>query len=242
MLNIIFDDLNLKSCVSHQNNINSESLKHIFAQAYLGFLFQHATEGFLEKTAFKYFLKDSEKFLPKVASLNPIQVLKAKAYQVLGQKVKFVHLNSESDRKEMFTTQVLLHLEGIIAEHSSVSKMYAKKKAIKNATKYVLDKEAETSQYKLFITKNNVTEQEKTNRIKAEKHKKHLTLIEEKRLKREAEKEIKRVEAKEKEIRRLLNKKGVKNRVVGKQKPAFTEVDLKNMSTAKRRRIEDKLK
>ena len=112
----------------------------------------------------------------------------------------------------MFTSQVLLNLDGNIAEHSSVSQIYAKKKALKIATKYVLDKEALLPEYKEFMAKKLIAEQESQNRLKAEKQKNHLAHLEEKRLKRAAEKEIKRIEAKEREIRRVLNKANAKNR------------------------------
>ncbi|WP_255065619.1 cell envelope integrity protein TolA [Lacihabitans sp. LS3-19] len=211
-LSEIFDTLNLQKVVSLHPSLKLENLKHIFALSYLGFLYENAQKEYIKEISLKYFINTSEHFLPKVHALNTIEILKAKAEEILKQKITFLHSSIETENQVLFKTQVLLNLTGPIAEHSSVSQLYAKKKAIKIALKYILEKEAEKPEYKIFIEKQKIAEEEKQKREKAEKQKKHLAFIKEKREKREIEKEIKRKEAKEREIRRVLNKQNAKNR------------------------------
>jgi hypothetical protein len=241
----VFDELNLNKVVSAQESIDINKIKHFFALGYLGFVYQHCTETFIEETAVKYFLKGSEQYLPKTVALNPIQILKAKAEQVLNQKIKVISSQTKADGIYLYTYQVTASIDGLIGSHTSKSEIYAKKKAIKNALTYVLNKEAMSPAYQSLTEKRKLIAAEKLIRDKALKQKQHEAFIKEKHDKRAIEKELKRLEAKEREYRRVLNKKGAKNRVdTPKKKEELKKLakEMETMSSAKRRRIEDKLK
>jgi hypothetical protein len=243
-LSVLADDLNLPQLATVHETINVEKIKHILALAYLGFVFEKCKVEFQEEIALKYFLVDSDKFIPKTHSINLIDVLKTKADLILGQKIRFRHTDFKKEGLLLFKTEILNNLGEIIGEHTSKSKVYAKKKAIKIATKFILEKEAELPEFQSFIAKKKIAEEEKQNRLKAEKQKKHFVFLEEKRVKREVEKERKRKEAKERDIQRVLNKKNRKKNPrteTDKEKilKALADPDL---SSSKKQFLEDKLK
>jgi hypothetical protein len=238
----IFDELGLEHVVSAHESVEIHKIKHVFALGYLGFVFQYCSVTFIEQTAVKYFLDGNEQYLPKTVAVNPIQILKAKAEQVLKQKIKIIETHLSDN---LHNVVISVNLNGVIASHSSKSKLYAKKKAIKLALAYVLDKESESPEFKVFEEKKEIAEAEKQIREKALKQQKHYAFIKEKHDARAIEKERKRLEGKEREIRRVLNKKGAKNRVeTPKKKEELKKLakEMETMSAAKRRRIEDKLK
>lgn len=182
-------------------------LKHIFSQALLGFIQQHATERFKQDFAFRYFLKGSENSLPKTHKVNEIQILKAKAEQVLKERITFRHGEKNDNDRILYFTQVVLSSGITIGEHESVSKTYAKKKAVKNAVRYVMGKEAETPEFQRFAEKKQISDNEKALQEKAERQKQHDAFITKKGEKRIRVRMEKKVLAKEREYQRLLNKK-----------------------------------
>lgn len=204
----VFDFLGLYDVVTIHSKLDFEKLKHIFALAYLGFVKKHCSAEFIEKTAYEFFIKPNGHYIPKVVSVNAIEMLKAKAEQILKGKVKII----QSEKDNLKTCQILLQNGLLIGEHQSISKLYAKKKAVKNALKYVLEAESESPAFKAMILKQKLLEAEKAKKEKALKQKKHQAYIEQKRIKRLEIKEIKRTEAKERDIRRTINKQNANNK------------------------------
>ena len=208
----IFNELKLEKCVSFNSGINLDKIKHIFSLAYLGFIYQHGEENLLKETALKYFLNTTNHLLPKSVVLNQIQALKIKAKQVLDKKIKILQFEEINENQVLFTTEIVTDSEEVIGQHKSVSQTYAKEKAIKNALRYISAKEEESVERQNFIIKKGEETKKELDEAKAKKNKIHIAFIEEKRLKREVEKEIKNKAAKEREIRRVLNKQNVKKR------------------------------
>jgi hypothetical protein len=241
----IFDEFELKHCVTLHPNLDSEKLKHVFAHALLGFIYLHATSAAKQAFAFRYFLNDSAHLLPKTHRLNEVHILKAKAQQVLNERIALQHHKINSDGIVLYNTKVFLTSGQQIGEHQSISETYARKKAVKNALKHLLNLEAQTPEYQQLMAKKTIAENEKIARQKAEKQKEHKARMEEKQKERAILKQQKRKEAQEREIARLLNKRNNKKRkeTTPTDKNKILEA-LKdpNLTPSKRRFLEDKLK
>jgi hypothetical protein len=236
-LAVLFDDLQLQNCITLHQNLDYKNLKHVFANAYLGFVHQHGTEAFVRASIHQYFLKDSDHLLPKAISQNLILILKSKVDEVLSEKIKIIN---DADN-ELFRSKVVLSSGIIIGEHSSKSKVYAKKRAIKLALKYVLEIEAQRPEIIAFNEKQKLREQEQKNRQKAENIKVHDALMQTKKAERLAINKANKEKAEAKETNRILNKKRAKNSPIKSKSSNITQ-DLSTMSANKRRHLEDKQK
>lgn len=243
-LALIFDEWELEKCVQVREGMDFNKLKHVFTQALLGFIYLHGTDDFKQEFVYRYFLKDSEHLLPKAHRMNQVLVLKAKAAQVLDEKVKMKHERADDGESVMYTTQVLLSTGEVIGSHSSKSSTYARKKAVKNALKHVLEIEAATPKFQEIAEKQAVRDTEAAKRAKAERQKEHLERMESKRIKRAAVKEQKKQEALEREIKRVLNKKNAKARgkALTEREKILEQLADPNIAPSKRQFLEDKLK
>lgn len=221
----IFDELELQHCLSIHEKLDSNKLKHVFTYALLGFIQQNATEEFKQDFAFRYFLKGTENSLPKSHRINEVQALKAKTKEVLSERISFINTHEIVDQKTLYKTQVLLTSGGVIGEHESVSKTYAKKKAVKNAFRYVLEKEAATPEYQRFAEKKQISDNEKVLREKAERQKQHEAFITKKKVRRTRVKAEKKALAQEREFQRVLTKKSLKTPKEPKVKKIKKEID-----------------
>jgi hypothetical protein len=236
----IFDELDLELLISYKTGFDFKSQKHIFTAGLLGFLYENATEEYNQSFISKYFLAETNKILPKTNALNIIQILQAKAEQILKQKVKIVFTNENTGVDKVFITKVLLSLGEMIGQHSSKSEVYSKKKAIKQALDYLLKIESESPIFKSMEARKLAEETRKKNTDKKHLAIKHKQFLQEKAEKRKLEVEIKNKEAKEREYNRLLNKKNLK---LG-EKPAkkTKEIDTTKLSANKKQRLIDKAK
>lgn len=145
----------------------------------------------------------------------------------------------------VFTCKVFTDSKNVLGEHSSLSETYAKKKAIKLALKQVLEIEAQKPEHQALIARNKLVANEKLIREKSLKQKKHDALIVEKKANRLIKKEKIRIEAKEREFKRTLNKANAKKKVdanANKAKNIKFDGDITILSANKRRHLEDKLK
>lgn len=145
----------------------------------------------------------------------------------------------------VFTCKVFNDSKNVLGEHRSVSETYAKKKAVKLALKQVLEIEAQNPEHQALIARNKLVANEKLIRKKSLKQKKHDALIVEKKANRLIKKEKIRIEAKEREFKRTLNKANAKKKVdanANKAKNIKFDGDITILSANKRRHLEDKLK
>lgn len=207
-----------------------ESHKHIFTLAYLGFLAEHATTDYQIETANALFLQANNQSMPKTTGINLVQLLKAKADQICGQKIKIRYEQTSVEDKVLHITQVCLTSGDVIGRHESVSKLYSKKKALKLAMLHLLDMEAKTPAFQEMAKKQEEAERLKKEREKAEKAKKHLAFLQQKQETRTKIRQEKKQEAKEREIQRNLNKANAKKRGTGKTDKEKITVPLKNPS------------
>lgn len=97
--------------------------------------------------------------------------MQAKTGQVLDDRIKLIHSEEIITNQVFYITEVLLSSDKVIGSHRSVSKVYANKKAVKDALKYVLDVEAQTPAFQLFEQKKAVANEQQQLREKAEKQK-----------------------------------------------------------------------
>jgi hypothetical protein len=236
----IFDIIELEHVISYKTGFDFKTQKHIFTAAFLGFLYENASEEYIHTFIAKHFLADSSAIIPKTNSVNIIQILQAKAEQIIKQKVKIEYTNEKTSLGKIFTTKVLISSEEIIGHHISKSEIYAKKKAIKLALDYLLKIESESELFKSIQARKLTEETRKKNTDKKLMAFKHQQFLEEKREKRKLEVEIKTKEAKEREFNRLLNKKNLK--FGEKSKKKTEEVDKSKLSSNKKQRLIDKAK
>jgi hypothetical protein len=240
----IFDELHFEHLISFKAGFDFKTQKHIFTAGFLGFLYENATEEYNQAFIFKHFLADSKAIIPKTNSINLIQILQAKAEQIIKQKVKIEYSKEKLNGDNTFIVKVLLNQGEIIGQHASKSEIYAKKKAIKLALDYLLKIESESPIFKSMEARKLSEETRKKNTNKKQIAINHQQFLQEKAEKRKLAVEIKTKEAKEREYNRLLNKKNLKLGEKPKKKlvAKITEVELSTMSANKRQRIQDKLK
>ena len=220
-LSKLYDELQLGEVVKIHSSLNADNLKHIFASAYLGFLYQNATEDFIRKTIVKYFLEDSTHLMPKSKPVNVFAILKAKVEIVLQSKVKLHYSTTQVETNILHETKVLLTSGECIGYHSSVSETYSKKKAIKLALKYVLTCEAARPENIEAESVRQLVEERRKEREKVEKQKIHELLIIQKQEKRAVVRERKGKDAKAREQRRSLNKANAKSNKLKKDKKSL---------------------
>ncbi len=239
-LSEIFDKLELDHLITYKAGFDYKGQKHIFAAAFFGFLYENATDEYCTSFINKYFILRSDNFLPKTQSINIIQILQAKAEQVIKEKIKLVYTQKGEKENSLFGCSIYTKTDTLIAQHESKSATYAKKKAIKLALNYLLTIERESPTFKAMEARLLAEESRKKSIQKKLIQVNHQQFLQEKAEKRKLAVEIKRKEAKEREYKRLLNKKNLK--LGEKPSKISKEIDTANMSSKNKQRHIDKAK
>ncbi len=240
-LNHIYEKYRLGRCVRYGSDFVLENHHHVFVYALLGFVCQYAEEKHLLRFIYSNFLASTEHLMPGKAKsvdtwsqclyvskmfYNAIPTLKIEESE--GEYICYVMVNEQS-----------------IAQHKSKSKVYARKKAIKNALLHIVDQQNKAWDNNPIM----IELRQKRKKQEAEK------LAKEKALKLQAyrEKQQQRTEAalKRKQERKVLNQQKDLERRKAKAKAKKRKEEqealrkkqkqnLANISVAKRRHLQDK--
>lgn len=243
----LYEQWELQTLVRCADTFPVEKHRHIFAYAILGFLYRHTAQNELQFFINKQFFAPYQHLLAPSAKGNLTAQLRLKCYQVWNQHPK---ISVEKDENNTYKVRVKI-TEKLLAEAESKSEVYARKKALKKALIAVI--EEEISQNEVLQARIEARKAEALARKEAEQkayEAEYLANKQSKQAERETRKKAKAQAAKLQDAQRRQAKKNAKERaektsetqLSKKQIEALLEKEGHLMSSAKRRRLEDKLK
>lgn len=226
-------------------NLEINTQKHVFVNAFLGFIVDNATEKQLKKFSFDLFIVPNDHLLPQNhLHKNQWAQLQFLCKQQFEAKPKLeLTLNEQKEN----SIKITLKAE-TIAESTSVSYKYAKKKSIAQALKYVLSHiEEKLKKDPKHIESEKIKEAQlvqKTETLKQAKQQKHQFRITAHANKMAIIRKQKEIEAKEKDKKRKETKQLVKDKKSRKGADTiyrdYTAEEIAAMSVSKRRNLQDK--
>ncbi|MCC5945973.1 MAG: hypothetical protein JJT94_13660 [Bernardetiaceae bacterium] len=242
-----YEKYELHDLVRYDKNFPIENHRHIFAYALLGFLYQHTARDELKFFINNQIIAPHQHLLAQSAKKDTMGQLRIKCYQVWNQHPKVSICKTEASIYE-----VKIHItDKILAIAQSKSETYARKKAAKNALIQVLEEELQRNE--ALKARIEARKAEKIAQAKAEREKLEKEYAERKqtkRKKREERIEARRKIAQLKDAQRRKAKKLAKERAANATEKQMSKKEIRDllnseghlMNSAKRRKLEDKLK
>jgi hypothetical protein len=244
ILERLFDEYELFHVLRAGENFDTQKHKHIFVYALLGFVLKHADKKQLYHFIGSEIITPNKHLFPSAIQHDILSQLRYKTKQVLEQKIA-IKVEKEND---LFTTKIETPKQ-VLAEATSKSKVYSRKKAIKTALKKILELELEQNPYLRIRLENQQKqaaeqkEQERKQKLETYQAKKQLSKKE-----RQERLEKNKLLAQHRDKLRRASKKRAKETTETQQTLSKKEIkkllesDGHLMNAAKRRKLEDKLK
>lgn len=239
-----FNYVNLKRQIRYGDSCNVDQQKHIFAYGLLGWISAVASPATCERFIYRFFIAPNDHLLPHTHYTNdPWQQLQFLCKQEALPLAKRI-LTKDYDTG-LFTCTVSCN--GLQFSHQSVSYRYVQKKAIRLALKHLASTLANHWQQhpNHILVQQQLAQQQKEamERDRAARHEAFHQKQQKKMLQKIINKqdELKRRKLEEEKRRSL--KKMIKENKVQKKQSVFREYnseEIANMSSAKRRRLEDR--
>lgn len=226
-------------------NINTESQKHIFVYAVLGYIAEKANKKKLDDFMFYTFIFPNDHLLPKNHKYKNrwFQLVTLCNYHFKQKPTLKTTL--EPDEK----TKVRISLaENVLFEYSAIDFKIAKKRAVKEALKAVAKQiEAKTFENPLYLENEKLRAEKLLREQQAQKEEKQIKHHERNASHSERMKEkekLKREQAKEQERKRREAKKAAKEKTSRKGRNTiyreYTQEEIAAMSNSKRRNLQDR--
>ena len=239
----LFDDWQI-SKVRLANSNDLECQKHIFIYAILGYIANVANERQIFKFIFDFFILPFDKILPQNYK-NPNQW---NQLQFLCRQHFDAKPHIKAEVKENLQNITVFFIDEILAQHTSISYKYARKKVIKESLKKIVARIEETAlQNPIYLQNEKNRQEQKQNQIleeKREKQEKHLArnLLHSKKM--EEKRILKKAEALESDKKRKSTKQKLKESTSKKGKDSiyrtYTTEEIAEMSNSKRRNLQDR--
>lgn len=239
-MNTLFEKWNLEPKVRASNGFDIEKHKHIFVYGFLGFLLERLSKEDLDILILNEFFKPNQSKLPK--AFRPGQdkwSMLSYFCKLKYNKAPKISTNDDTDN--------ITHAKVIFPDHTiiatSKSYKYARKKAIHQALQYLLlENQKKLMDDPFYIAMRKEKEFQKEI-IEQENRLQRIQIWQEKQENKKVEKERKNKEkqaqAKIKDLKRKTNKALLK-KSAKQSKKDFSSEDIKQMSSAKRRILEDR--
>lgn len=244
ILEKLFDTYELHLVIRVGDNFDIQSHKHIFVYAFLGFVLKHSTQKQLVQFISSEIITPNPHLFPSAFQYDALSQLRYKTKQVLEERLS-IETKIEND---FFVTCIKTETL-VLAEATSKSKVYSRKKAVKEALKKVIELELELNPYLRFRfeEKQKAAQQKQQQQQEAKLEAYRLKKTEAHRERKERIEKSKRLAQHKDKLRREA-KKRAKDRHDNQTTMSKKEIKkLLNeeghlMNAAKRRRLEDKLK
>jgi len=236
----LFDKFGLATYVSKEHY--SEHNKHLYAQGFVGWLLTRVTQDRLISFIHRFFLVPNDHFLPNTfVHRDDWQILQLLCKQNDIPKPKMQHFFDEADKGHT----IVCICNGTTYQHTSVSFKYAKKKAIKMALKAIVMEFNQTLMSdEQYLERQKIKEEEAITKQMQERSER-IRQWKEKQAQKAVVKAVRKKEKAEKAIledkKRRAAKLKVKEKIQKKQSVyrVYTAEEIANMTTGKRRRLED---
>lgn len=240
----LFDSYELRLVVRAGENFDIQKHKAIFVYALFGFVLKHADKKQLYQFIGSEIITPNQHLFSASTRTDLLSQLRYKTKQVLEEK-----LSIQVEQEDAIFKTTIQTPTSLLAEATSKSKIYSRKKAIKTALKRVLELELEKNPYLRFRFEQQQTEAEAQKKVN-QQEKLEAYQFKKQTQKKEREQRIQKNKqlAQHKDKLRRAAKKRAKEHTDSQQILSKKEIkqllDTEGhlMNAAKRRRLEDKLK
>lgn len=246
-LETLYEDYGLESVVRCGKSFPLKKHRHIFAYAMLGFVHAHTEADELRRFINKRIVTPNEHLLPAAVRNDLLAQLRLKCWQLWKETPNLRTVKLE-DGKYCVTISTD---HTILAIARSKSEKYARKKALKIAIRTILDEEYKRDeQLRQRIAQRQAEALAQQEAERTEKEEAHRQRKAEQRAERKAREKERRQEAQRRDKLRREAKKRAKARADSRSEKAMSKKEIKAllereghlMNSAKRRKLEDKLK
>lgn len=246
-LETLYEDYGLESVVRCGRSFPLSKHRHIFAYAMLGFVFQYTEADELRRFISQKVVVPNEHLLPAAVRNDLLAQLRLKCWQLWKETPNLRIVKLEDSRYCV----VVATDRTILAITHSKSEKYARKKALKVALHTVLDEEFRRDErLQKRIAQRQAEARQKEEAQREEKTEAHRQRKAEQRAERKAREKERRQEAQRRDKLRREAKKRAKARADSRSEKAMSKKEIKAlleseghlMNSAKRRKLEDKLK